>query len=226
MNLWHRKDWDHNMACGGAHHMHGGNKLHCPSGSAAHKAEAEPLQAGSWQQLRGCQSVKKWLSLHRNGLFHLKGGRLMHSIYSLTVRWTSHLTVLLLVSQVLVYICLLWVQGWCPFTPLPLNMAFESSSNCKCSRWSPFCSLWGIYIYSYSCLLQCLRVREQRSPVSCCSITLYCGLFVLASWCVTLSWLGPGFGQKAPSVRSTIISAMLLLFPPQWMDTSFTQTKS
>lgn len=65
------------------------------------------------------------------------------------------------------YVCLLWVQGWCPFTPLPLNMAFESSSNCKCSRWSPFCSLWGIYIYSYSCLLQSLRVREKRSPVSC-----------------------------------------------------------
>ena len=69
MNLWHRKGWDHNMAGGGTHHMHRGNKLCCPSGSAAHKAEAELPQSASWQQHRSCLSVEKRLSLHRHDWF-------------------------------------------------------------------------------------------------------------------------------------------------------------
>lgn len=144
MNFWHRKDWDHNMAGGAAHHMHGGNKLHCPSGSAAHKAEAEPLQAGSWQQLRGCQSENDWACTEMV-YFILKEGD-----------WCTLYTgpsdcAALSVKFCCIYVCE-GVQGWCSFTPLLLNMSFGSSSNCKCSRWNPFCSSWGISIYSYSFL--------------------------------------------------------------------------
>lgn len=69
MNLWLKVGWDHYMAEGATHHIHGGNKLQSPSGSAAHKAESAVPQLCSWQQPRSCQSVEKWLSLHRNDWF-------------------------------------------------------------------------------------------------------------------------------------------------------------
>lgn len=69
MNLWLKVGWDHNMASGATHHIHGGNKLQSPSGSAAHKAEAAVAQLCCWQQPRSCHSVEKWLSPHRNDWF-------------------------------------------------------------------------------------------------------------------------------------------------------------
>lgn len=93
-SLWHRKGQDHNIAKGASHHMHGGNKPHGTSGSVLHKAEAKMLQLGSWQQPRSCQSVEKWLSLHRNDWFihairrerNVPRGRQVH----LPVCWSLH----------------------------------------------------------------------------------------------------------------------------------------
>lgn len=72
--------------------MHSGDKLRrCPGGSVTYKANAELLQWESWQQYMSCQSLKKWLSLHRSDTF-----------YS-SVSWQQHL------------VCTVWFEEsiWC-----------------------------------------------------------------------------------------------------------------